>query len=166
MVEEVQIRAAEVAIALTSTSLRPVEHSRRLASWISSSLSARRRTIHSSIAMSCTSSKSAGAHARTAVSVGSHPISSANRAMKSPPYNSAPAIDIAAYRSLGGRIIMSVTVPVDLRESTRLIGAVVNDLALDDLHAQRRRQDEDQTVGCIKNPRPAGVVGECDQSRR
>jgi hypothetical protein len=70
----------------------------------------------------------------------------ANRAMKSPPYNSAPAIDIAAYRSLGGRIIMSVTVPVDLR----LIGAVVNDLALDDLHAQRRRQDENQTVGCIK----------------
>jgi hypothetical protein len=66
--------------------------------------------------------------------------------MKSPPYNSAPAIDIAAYRSLGGRIIMSVTVPVDLR----LIGAVVNDLALDDLHAQRRRQDENQTVGCIK----------------
>jgi hypothetical protein len=109
--------------------------------------------------MSCTSSKSAGAHARTAVSVGSHPISSANRAMKSPPYNSAPAIDIAAYRSLGGRIIMSVTVPVDLR----LIGAVVNDLALDDLHAQRRRQDENQTVGCIKNLRPAGVVGECDQ---
>ena len=146
MVEEVHTRAAEVAIALTSTSLRPVEHSRRLASWISSSLSARRRTIHSSIAMSCTSSKSAGAHARTAVSVGSHPISSANRAMKSPPYNSAPAVDIAAYRSLGGRIIMSVTVPVDLR----LIGAVVNDLALDDLHAQRRRQEENQTVGCIK----------------
>lgn len=58
---------------------------------------------------------------------------------------------------------MSVTVPVDLRESTRLIGTVVNDLALDDLHAQRRRQDENQTVGCIKNLRPAGVVGECDQ---